>query len=154
MPEAETMIKYTTLTIYVAPLIFSIPFWWQLLIPNVPALTNYNPNLTTWYITTVLAYLAAMWVVEIGWSAIDVVANGKEVKNITFGAIIFGILFAVTLAFAVFVWFGWYTFSNPSYNLLLLIIESLGLILFGWQARTILFESVRSNHIFSIAGNG
>lgn len=155
MPEAETMTKYTTLVIYLAPLAFSLPFWLQLIAQEFPQWLSFlNINLTTWYVTTALFYLGVMWVVEIGWSAVSVLADGQEVKNITFGAIIFIILAALTFMFGAFVFLGWYTFTNPTYNVIVTVIETLGIILFLWQARTILSESVRSNHIFNIAANG
>lgn len=154
MPEAETMTKYTTLVIYLAPLVFSLAFFLFLLFPFVPQLAGITINLPTLYVTTAIFYLGVMWVVEIGWSAIDVLADGKELKNITFGAVLFGILAVATFAIGAFVFLGWYTFSNPTYNMIILGIETLGIILFIWQARTILSESVRSNHIFNIAANG
>lgn len=154
MPEAETMTKYTTLVIYLAPLVFSIPFWLYLLFPDIPPLANITINLPVLYVTTAIFYLGIMWIVEIGWSALDVLADGKELKNITFGAVLFGILAVATFAIGSFVFLGWYMFNNATYNMIILGIETLGIILFVWQARTILSESVRSNHIFSLAANG
>ena len=155
MPEAETMTKYTTLAIYLAPLIFTLPFWLQLMSQQFPQQLGFlNINLAQWFVTTALLYLGVMWVIEIGWSSLSVLADGKELPNITFGAVIFGILAVLTLIFGVLVFLGWYTFNNPSYNLIILIIETLGIGLFARQARTIISESVRSNHLFNIAANG
>lgn len=155
MPEAETMTKYTTLVIYLAPLAFSLPFWLQLLSQQFPEYFSFlNINIGQWYVTDALFYLGVMWIVEVGWSSVSVLADGQELKNITFGAIIFIILAIITFMFGAFVFLGWYTFTNPEYNVVILVIETLGIILFAWQARTIIFESVRSNHIFNIAANG
>lgn len=155
MTDAETMTKYTTLGIYLSPLIFSIPVFLWLLTPVIPQYLQWlNINLATWYVTAMLGYLTGMWVLEIGWSMVSVHADGGEVKNMTFGVVVFSILAIITGIFTILIFFQWYTFSNPSYNVMLLIIEGLGLALFGWQARTIIVESVRSNHLFAIAGNG
>lgn len=156
MTDAENMTKYTTLGIYLAPMVFSIPFFLWMLSPFIPQLQflNIQNNLAVWYVTAALGYLTGMWVLEIGWSMVSVHADGGEVKNMTFGAIIFGILAVVTGIFAVMVFLQWYTFANTTYNTIILVVEGLGMALFGWQARTIIWEGVRSNHLFSIAGNG
>lgn len=155
MTDAEAMTKYTTLAIYISPLLFSIPIFLWLLTPVIPQYLQWlNINLATWYITAAFGYLTVMWIVEIGWSMVSVHADGGAVKNMTFGVVVFAILAIVTGIFTVMVFFQWYTFSNTTYNVILLVIEGLGLALFGWQARTIISESVRSNHLFAIAGNG
>lgn len=154
MTDAESMTKYTTLAIYLAPLAFSIPFFMWILTPFVPQLQFLNINLVTWYITASMAYLTAMWIIEIGWSMVSVATDGGSVKNMTFGAIVFGIMAVTTAIFTVMVFLQWYTFTNSTYNFVILILEGLGITLFGWQARTIISEGIRSNHLFAIAGNG
>lgn len=154
MTDAENMTKYTTLAIYLAPLLFSIPIFLWLLTPVFTPLTVLNISLPTWYITTAFAYLTIMWIIEIGWSMVSVHADGGAVKNMTFGVVLFGIMAAITGIFTVMIFLQWYTFTNPTYNVILLILEGLGIALFLWQARTIISASVRSNHLFAIAGNG
>jgi len=154
MTDAETMTKYTTLGIYLAPVVFSITFFLWILTPFFPPLQVLNISLPTWYITSALGYLTAMWVLEIGWSSVSVATSGGSVKNITFGAVLFGIMAVVTGLFTVMIFFQWYTFTNTTYNAIILILEGLGMALFFWQARSIISEEVRSNHLFNIAGNG
>lgn len=154
MTDAENMVKYTTLGIYLSPLVFNIPLFLWILTPFVPQLQFLNINLVTWYITAALGYLTGMWILEIGWSMVSVHADGGAVKNMTFGVVVFGILAVVTAIFAVMIFFQWYTFANTMYNFVILLIEGLGIALFVWQARTIISEGVRSNHLFALAGNG
>lgn len=156
MPEAETMVRYTTLGIYMAPLGFSIPFFLWLISPLVPFLAALNINLAVWYTTAALVYLGAMWVVEIGWSSLDVVLNkGGTTRNITFGAIVFTIMAIVTFAFAILVFTGGYTFGNPAYNAIIVGLVVLGMGLYIWQARSVLKpDGERSNHVFAIGMSG
>lgn len=154
MTDAETMTKYTTLAIYIAPLIFSIPFFLWLMVPIVPQLQVLNITLVNWYITAAMSYLTLMWVIEIGWSMVSVSTSGGSVKNMTFGVVVFAIMAVVTGIFTVSIFLGWYHFENTTYNVIIFALETLGIILFGWQARTIIWEGVRSNHLFSLAGNG
>lgn len=152
MVEAETMVKYLTLTIYVAPLVFSLPFFFYMF-PITSQGFSQLTSLQNAYAGVTLFYVGAMYIVEIGWSSIDVALNGGgRASNVTFAALLFAILAAGSIIFGNLIFFNLYQFNNLTYNIIILGLIIIGLAMYGWQARKIISESVRSNHIFTLLG--
>jgi hypothetical protein len=157
MVDVEEMTRYTTVAIYMAPVVLSMPFVLWILTPFItqvfPAFAGLNINLATWYVTFALGYLTTMWILEMFWSSIDVAYNGGEIKNITFGAILFAIMAIFTGVFTGLVYFQLYTFSNVLLNAIIASLEVLGIGLFIWQSRSVLVTGERKNHVFAMGSN-